>query len=148
MIDEKLLTIAEMAERLNIPPSNAAYYIKKFKEYMPSQGEGRKKRYEPAALEILQIIVGYFKNNLTAVEIEERLNAEFTREISTDETTTTITTTTQQQQLYSVELMQIDIDSRRELIAAINELTDVLKQIQRPRQRRSWWFDLFRKGKH
>ena len=144
-MDKDKLTVVDMARQLGIPESTARYYVKNFSEFIPGHGSGRKRRYDPQALEILSIIVGYFKSNMTATEVEERLSADFTREIDDRNTTTTITTTTQQPD-YSLELIREDIESRRELTAAIKELTALLKAGQRPR--RSWLQDVFRKGKH
>jgi DNA-binding transcriptional MerR regulator len=142
---EELLTISEMADRLRIPPSTAAYYIKKFRSFIPSKGRGRNKRYFIEAVEILEIISGHYKNNLTAADIEQRLKSLYPEEIDIDTTTTTATTTKQQQSEHSLELYQQDIEARQELAAAIRELSEILKDMKRPKKS---WFNVLKKGKH
>ncbi|WP_081904367.1 MerR family transcriptional regulator [Brevibacillus thermoruber] len=52
----KLLTIAEIAKQLDIPESTARFYRDRFEAFVPSVGEGRKKRYLPEAAEVLRFM--------------------------------------------------------------------------------------------
>ena len=80
---DRLLTLAEIARRLDLPESTARYYRNKFATFIPSVGEGRKRRYRPEALDVLRIIAESMDRNLTATEIEERLSRDFARNIET-----------------------------------------------------------------
>lgn len=94
---KKLLTIADIAKELNIPESTARYYRDNFIDYIPSVGEGRKKRYRPETIEVLRFIAQGFKNKLTAMEIENGLSQMFPRNIDIEDTNAITTTAVQQQ---------------------------------------------------
>ncbi|MFP4072299.1 MAG: MerR family transcriptional regulator [Desulfovibrionales bacterium] len=76
---EELLTIKEIAQRLDLPESNIRYYRDKFEEYLPYVGQGRKRRYKPKALEIFSFISQGLKNNLPSEEIARELANLFPR---------------------------------------------------------------------
>jgi DNA-binding transcriptional MerR regulator len=146
MADE-LLTIKQIAKQLGVAPSTVKYWRDKFPEFMPTVEGGRYPQYRPEAIEIFKIIGDGISDNLQQRKIAEKLSAEFPINIeqtATDPAATTAATVQQQQSLYSPEMIKQDIESRQELTAAIRELTEMLKQMQRPR--RSWW--PWRKGKH
>jgi len=52
----ELLTIADIAKRLELPESTVRYYRDRFAPYVPSVGEGRGRRYRPEALAVLRFI--------------------------------------------------------------------------------------------
>ncbi|MFN7137963.1 MAG: MerR family transcriptional regulator [Limisphaerales bacterium] len=93
----KLLTIAEIAKQLDIPESTARFYRDRFESFVPSVGEGRKKRYLPEAADVLRLIAEGFKRNATAAEIEEALSLEFPRTVEFRDETAVTTAATQQQ---------------------------------------------------
>ena len=95
----KLLTIAEIAKQLDIPESTVRFYRDRFESFVPSIGEGRKKRYLPEAAEVLRFIAESFKRNDTATEIEDALSRTFPRTIEFQDETAVTTAATQQQQL-------------------------------------------------
>ncbi len=76
-MSQELLTIKEIAGRLNQPESNIRYYRDKFEKYLPSVGEGRKKRFKPEAMEIFETIVNGQSKNLSAQDIEKELAGNF-----------------------------------------------------------------------
>lgn len=57
-MENKLLTIAQIAKELRMPESTARYYRDKFIEYIPYVGEGRSKRYRPETVEVLRLDCG------------------------------------------------------------------------------------------
>ena len=91
------MTIAEIAKELNIPESTARYYRDGFIDYIPSVGEGRKKRYRPETIEVLRFIAEGFKRKLTAMEIENGLSQMFARNLDVEQPTATTTAVVQQQ---------------------------------------------------
>lgn len=94
---DKLLTIAEIAKQLDLPESTVRYYRDRFASYVPSVGEGRKKRYLPEAAEVLRFIAEGFNRNATATDIEEALSLVFPRTIEFKEETAITTEVAQQQ---------------------------------------------------
>ncbi len=74
-----LLTIKEMSLELGIPESTLRYYRDIFPEYLPSTGEGKRKRYFPESIEVFRIIAGGMHKNKTANQIAEELEAKFAR---------------------------------------------------------------------
>src|SRR3954452_7139766 len=80
----ELLTIAEIARRLDIPESTARYYRDRFSAYVPTVGQGRHKRYLPEALPVLRLVAEYMQANTPAEEIEAALSARFPLTIAVD----------------------------------------------------------------
>ncbi len=72
-----LLTIKEIAQKLDMPESNIRYYRDKFESFLPYEGEGRKRRYRPEALEIFAFIGEQFSKNRSSVEVEKELGSRF-----------------------------------------------------------------------
>jgi DNA-binding transcriptional MerR regulator len=78
---EDLLTIKEIAKRLDVPESNLRYYRDRFEDFLPSLGEGRKRRYKPEALDVFRFIVQGYKNDLNTEQITHRLMTRFPRNL-------------------------------------------------------------------
>ncbi|MFW5721660.1 MAG: MerR family transcriptional regulator [Desulfohalobiaceae bacterium] len=76
---EELLTIKEIARKLDLPESNIRYYRDRFEDFLPFVGQGRKRRYKPAALQVFSFIVEGLHQNLTSEEIGRRLAREYPR---------------------------------------------------------------------
>jgi DNA-binding transcriptional MerR regulator len=76
---EELLTIKEIARRLDLPESNVRYYRDKFEEYLPHIGLGRKRRYLPQSLEVLSLIAECLKTNVPSEEIAMELSRRYPR---------------------------------------------------------------------
>ncbi|MDM5292335.1 MerR family transcriptional regulator [Peribacillus simplex] len=51
-MEKQLLTMAQIAKKLNLAESTARFYRNRFEDYIPSVGEGRKKRYRPETIEV------------------------------------------------------------------------------------------------
>jgi DNA-binding transcriptional MerR regulator len=75
--DERLLTIADIARHFSLPESTARYYCKRFAAYMPACGEGRRKRYRKAALEVIRAVLEAMRNTRTAAGVETLLAENF-----------------------------------------------------------------------
>ena len=138
---DKLLTIKEIAQRLDMAESTVKYYRDKFPEYMPTVKAGRYPKYKPEALEIFKIIAEGYSNNLQQQDIADRLSADFA--LNAEQTETGLAATT----AAATNQQQSEIEFLREIIkrqaAIIEELSR--RQLPEPR-RRGWW--PWRKGKH
>ena len=135
---DKLLTIKEIAQVLNIPESTARYYRDKWPEYIPTSGQGRNKRYEPAAVDILRLIAEGLRNGRSATEIENDLSLKYQAIMDIEPEPQQLP----QQRSSSLELYQQDIESRQELAEAIRALVEqnqeLIKELRRP-----WWKRIF-----
>jgi DNA-binding transcriptional MerR regulator len=76
---DALLTIKEIARRLDMPESNLRYYRDKFEEYLPHFGHGRKRRYLPQAVEVFSFIAGHLKTNTPSEDIAQELSKRYPR---------------------------------------------------------------------
>ena len=55
---EGLLSIADISRHFSLPESTTRYYCKRFAAFIPSVGEGRRRRYRPETLEVIAAILG------------------------------------------------------------------------------------------
>jgi DNA-binding transcriptional MerR regulator len=77
--DPGLLTIAEIAKRFDLPESTARYYCKRFLDFIPHVGHGKRRRYRPEALDVFAIIVPEIKKRKDAAAVEAVLEESFPR---------------------------------------------------------------------
>lgn len=103
-LDKQLLTMAQIAKQLNLAESTARFYRDRFEDFIPSIGEGRKKRYKPETIEVLRFIAEGYNRNLTAMDIKDGLSRVVARNIEFEEVSATTTATAQQQS--EIELKQ------------------------------------------
>jgi len=71
--EDRLLTIAEIAQELKLPESTVRYYRDRFADFIPTVGRGRGRKYKPEALEVLRFIAEGLRNDLTALFIRQEL---------------------------------------------------------------------------
>ncbi len=79
-----LLSIKDISQELGIPQSTLRYYRDLFMDYLPSTGEGKKKRFYPDAIAVFQAIAKGMHQNKNADDITHELNRRFTRFIEVD----------------------------------------------------------------
>lgn len=129
----ELLTIAEIARRLNIPESTVRYYRDRFEKYIPDVGSGRSRRYQKNALEVFRFIADNMRSNVPVEDVEYALQSRFSIAIESQQQSTA----TQQQ---SAAIM-------RELIADAlrKELTDIRDEIAETRKGNQQLRDLMEK---
>jgi len=96
-LEKELLTMAQIAKQLSLAESTARFYRDRFEDFIPSVGEGRKKRYKPETIEVLRFIAEGFNRNLTAMDIKDALSRMVARNIEFEEVTATTTAAAQQQ---------------------------------------------------
>lgn len=73
--ESPLLSIADLARRLELPESTTRYYCKRFAAHLPHEGEDRKRRYHPEAAEILAAIAKGMRQNKNALAVDFALQA-------------------------------------------------------------------------
>ncbi len=74
-----LLSIAELARKLKLPESTARYYCKRFADFIPSVGQGRRRRFRPETVEVLELVLEQMRRSRTALAVEEVLEQRFAR---------------------------------------------------------------------
>lgn len=62
---EELLTLKEIAKRLDVPESNLRYYRNRIGDFLPSVGKGRRRRYFIEAEEIFKKTIEYINEGVT-----------------------------------------------------------------------------------
>ncbi len=76
-----LLTIAELATRFSLPESTARYYCKRFLDYLPHVGEGKRRRYRSGAAAVFAVILEEMRKNKNAMAVEAVLSSSFPKNI-------------------------------------------------------------------
>lgn len=76
---DDLLTIADIARHFGLPESTARYYCKRFAPFMPSVGEGRRRRFRPEALAVVEAVLDAMQTARNATAVEARLTGRFAR---------------------------------------------------------------------
>lgn len=79
-----MLTIADIARHFSLPESTARYYCKRFASYMPCVGDGRRRRYRPETLQVVQCILDAMQTARNAAAVESTLAARFARNAEGD----------------------------------------------------------------
>ncbi len=73
MSEKKVLSVAEIARRLDVPESTVHYWKNRFSQHLPSVGVGRQKRFKPEAVEVFATIAQMLSAGHPAGEIMETL---------------------------------------------------------------------------
>ena len=76
---DQLYTIADISRQFNLPESTCRYYCKRFAEYIPSVGEGRRKRFRKDTIGVISTIVEEMKKSRTCDAVEEILAVRYPR---------------------------------------------------------------------
>ena len=78
-ITESLLSIADISRQFSLPESTTRYYCKRFSSFIPSVGEGRRRRYRRETLQVIAAILEQMQKSRTAAAVEDALSARFPR---------------------------------------------------------------------
>ena len=62
-----LLSIADISRHFSLPESTTRYYCKRFAAYIPSVGEGRRRRYRHETLTVIAAILEQMQKSLPAM---------------------------------------------------------------------------------
>jgi len=76
---ENFLTIISIAKELGLPESTVRFYRDKFLEYIPFEGEGRKRKYRPEAVRVLRFISHSLRSGKTSKKTADELLCNFPR---------------------------------------------------------------------
>lgn len=72
-----LLTVSAIAKRLKLPESSVRFYRDKYAAFIPTTGEGRKKRYRSEAVEVLGYIASQSRAGVPSDILEQGLTERF-----------------------------------------------------------------------
>ena len=78
-IGESLLSIADISRHFSLPESTTRYYCKRFAPFIPSVGDGRRRRYRRETLDVIAAILEQMQKSRTAAAVEDALLARFPR---------------------------------------------------------------------
>ena len=79
VVAESLLSIADISRHFSLPESTTRYYCKRFAHFIPSVGDGRRRRYRRETLDVIAAVLEQMQKSRTAVAVEDALNARFPR---------------------------------------------------------------------
>lgn len=82
------LSLREIAVKLEMPESTLRLYREEFEEFIPAQGEGRRRRYDERAEEVLRQITAWKKASWKSDAIRDALRKERRPEIQARRRTT------------------------------------------------------------
>ncbi len=74
-----MLTIAEFAKRYELPESTARFYCKRFRDFLPHSGQGKRRRYHEESLPVFEAILQGMGQEKNAAMVEEFLTRRFQR---------------------------------------------------------------------
>jgi len=107
----ELLTVAEIAKRLDLPESTIRYYRDRFTSYIPTIGEGRNRRYRLEAVEVFRFIADTLRSGAPFEDVEVALRASFP--VSAEQQQQTAVT----QQQSAAVLRELLADSMKDVLA-------------------------------
>lgn len=76
---DSLLSIVDIARHFSLPESTARYYCKRFSDFIPSCGEGRRRRFRVEVLPIIQTVLEVMRTSRTASAVEQELTLRYPR---------------------------------------------------------------------
>lgn len=79
LADDSLMSIADISRHFSLPESTTRYYCKRFAAFIPSVGEGRRRRYRKETLEVVAAILEEMQKSRTAAAVETALESRFPR---------------------------------------------------------------------
>ena len=89
VVAESLLSIADISRHFSLPESTTRYYCKRFAHFIPSVGDGRRRRYRRETLDVIAAVLEQMQKSRTAAAVEDALNARFPRNAVTVADTST-----------------------------------------------------------
>lgn len=78
-VAESLMSIADISRHFSLPESTTRYYCKRFAQFIPSVGDGRRRRYRRETLDVISAILEQMQKSRTAAAVEDALAARFPR---------------------------------------------------------------------
>jgi DNA-binding transcriptional MerR regulator len=74
-----MLTIAEFAKRYDLPESTARFYCKRFRDFLPHSGQGKRRRYHEESIPVFEAILQGMGQEKNAALVEDFLTRRFQR---------------------------------------------------------------------
>lgn len=74
-MEGEYLTVAQIAQKTNIPETTVRRYLKLFETFFKSKTYGRTKKYQSDATEVISIIGQMYEDSKSTSEIRERLQS-------------------------------------------------------------------------
>jgi len=71
------LTLKQIAERVGIGASLAAFYRDRFEEYLKVSGEGRHRKYDESNIELFLLVAKHYKDGLDYEQIKQDLDKKY-----------------------------------------------------------------------
>ena len=71
--ENELYSIADISRHFALPESTCRYYCIRFADYIPSVGEGRRKRFRKETINVIETIVEAMKKSRTCSAVEDIL---------------------------------------------------------------------------
>ena len=75
--DRFMLTISELAKRYDLAESTARYYCKRFRQFLPHVGTGKRRRYLESGVPVFEDILAAMQKNKNANAVEVYLQAKY-----------------------------------------------------------------------
>jgi len=153
----ELLTLKQIAVRLDLPPATVRYYRDLFSEYLPAVKVGRFPQYGEEALQVISDIRRLYGEGLDRDQVKAELDQNHAVNQGAELAATTTGATAQQLAKQSNLLQEQQVTIAKQA-AIIDKLTDQLSREQKvkeqlllqeiknrskPEQKRPWW----RRGK-
>lgn len=76
---DALLSIVDIARHFSLPESTARYYCKRFAPFIPSCGEGRRRRFRQEVIPVIETILEVMRSSRTASAVEQELAVRYPR---------------------------------------------------------------------
>jgi len=108
----ELLTLQDIATKLQLPPSTVRYYRQQYREFMPEVKAGRYSKYQPEAVEIIKFIAAATTATKQQQEIKELLSAKYPLNIEQNDNEQSAATTAATTTAATTEQQQTDISSK------------------------------------
>jgi DNA-binding transcriptional MerR regulator len=126
-------TLKQLAELFDLPESTLRLYRDEFEEWIPAQGEGRRRRYEVQGIAALQKVIAGKQAGWGAAKIRDELAREQTpvaraRRRNTEERLDEIAARLQAQ-AGEIALLRVEVGGLRE---ELRRLTEVLRRDAAP----------------
>lgn len=80
---DTLLSIIDIARHFSLPESTARYYCKRFAAFIPSCGEGRRRRFRAEVIPVIQTVLKVMREARTASAVEQELARLYPRNAET-----------------------------------------------------------------
>ncbi len=124
----ELLSLKQIAQRLNIPVSTVSYYRNQFNDFMPAVNVGRYPKYNDEVLEVISEIRRLFGEGYDRQQIEDILKQQFAINQGEELATTTKGTTIQQSDKY-LYLLEEYASLLQQQQATIAQQSELIKQL-------------------